>query len=222
MEQQLARQFGKDQWNQSHFVSFVEQLGRDELMQRFNEMVPYLTGQTHMNETVTTKQKVVEPRVAKFTTLGTLSVAAKHWSAFFDMLYQGYRYVLVVEDDIVFSPRLHVSTVLHSLPDHWSNCYLKNFRTKPCEPVAQRFRWGHLQYSAVCRQARGHGSNDMVAYLLSRDGACRLLRHWPLVIDPDHHADALSRADPHFATYSTIRTLVYEADPKAFGGRSWA
>jgi len=185
-------------------------------MVRYRATVQHLTGETVT--TTTSNNNGVEQRVANFSSLGTLSVATKHWAAFFDTLYHGYQNVLVVEDDVVFARSLNLEKVLQSLPAHWSNCYLGDFWDTPCDEAIAGFRL--LNPFRICRQPRGTGSNGMVAYLLSHEGACRLMHHLPLTIDPDHHANALSRADPRFTTFRTVNQFVRETK-KLLGKQSW-
>jgi hypothetical protein len=95
-------------------------------------------------------------------TRGSVSVAAKHWMAFFDTVWQNYDQVLVIEDDVQFQPGFakklkEVEGELAQDPN-WSTCFVGGCMGYTC-----------VKNTRICLNTdRRKGSNCAYAYLVSQ------------------------------------------------------
>ena len=141
--------FGDDCF-ETNFVSFIDALDREGLSK---EDMTTLTGEE------------------KFTgkSTGVMSVAAKHYNAYYDALKNSYGVVAILEDDVFFNENFgeNLSKVVCAAAatgDDWSSIFLATPHPQfKCEPVNRE----------LCLQT-DNGSNGAVAYLMSGTG-CRMM-----------------------------------------------
>jgi hypothetical protein len=92
MEQRLAKLFGENAWNNSNnCVSFVKAFGKENISESMAWDLAGIASQRYGGSDIA------------LSTLGTLSIAAKHHVALFDTLVHGYERVAIFEGDTDFN-----------------------------------------------------------------------------------------------------------------------
>ena len=161
---------------------------------------------------------------------GQLGCALGHRMIYEDILQQGYRRVLILEDDVEPVPELelYLAAVLQELPENWDLLYFDYDKHRTPRPLKQVWyhvqhalgllKWPHLQirnlysrpFSPHLRRAGFHDYTS--AYALSALGAKTLLQ---LQTPVSYVADNLLATA---ATNGIIRSFI--SDPRLFHQRS--
>jgi len=185
MIERMKNVFGEDCF-EANFASFIDAFDRENMTKKD---ISILTGD----------------RVFTKLSAGVLSVAAKHYHAYYDALYHGYEVIIILEDDVEFNDFFSkkVSQVICALPtdgSKWANVFLATpFPHIKCEPVNQ----------AVCIQ--DGGSNGAVAYLMSISGCRTMVESLPTQAASDiRMAQVGVEQGGAFVTYGTNYNLARE------------
>ena len=171
-------------WEEANLVSFVNAFDSDHLSQ---SQISCLTD-----------------NVTAHLTLGVLSVTAKHYLAYHDMLLREYQNALIMEDDVDFRDHFggKVEQLLKELPRGWSNCFVSGcVASLECRAGA----------GAFLKSPPGDGSNCAYGYLISAVGAKQMWDMLPVRTTPDFQMNLVSQKNPEFHTFMTCGILpVFE------------
>lgn len=186
MTNRTKQVFGEDCF-ETNFVSFIDALDREALSK---EDMATLTGKE------------------KFTgqSLGIMSVAAKHYNAYYDALKNNYGVVAILEDDVFFNENFgeNLSKVVcagAATEDDWSSIFLATpHPAYKCKPI-------NLE---LCLQI-DNGSNGAVAYLMSGTGCRKMIESLPTQSASDAKINEIwMEHGGSFVTYGVNQNLAKE------------
>ena len=113
-----------------------------------------------------------------------LSVALTHLSAIYDIILLDLEYALVLEDDVFFQPLFpdQLSSLISNAPSWWDIIFLSQ-----CYPEMAGAAWNGGGKEETPGLWRMPTSRCADAYLISQEGARKLLSSMPLRFTNDHH-----------------------------------
>ena len=186
MTNRTKQVFGEDCF-ETNFVSFIDALDREALSK---EDMTTLTGKENFTGQST----------------GVMSVAAKHYNAYYDALKNNYGVVAILEDDVFFNENFgeNLSKVVcagAATKDNWSSIFLATpHPAYKCEPINRE----------LCLQT-DNGSNGAVAYLMSLTGCKTMIESLPTQSASDAKINEIwMERGGSFVTYGVNQNLAKE------------